>query len=183
MASSQHDLCAQPYARTTQWSQVSRPRSRTHRDPSRVKGAVREAPGHGADARSLRHPSPGDRPATTSTRVSSAARRPCRYASKIAQASRSPFRPRLRAASIRRSTSVSVKYSRGRYAAFGRRSGSVRFAVVGGGPVIAEFSCDWVRLKGPVFDYCELSEQFRGAFGGLGEKLRMIVKPLIRQSA
>ena len=48
-------------------------------------------------------------------------RSPCRYASKIAQASLAPLRPRLRAASINRSTSASVKYSLGLYAALGNR--------------------------------------------------------------
>src|SRR5262249_35853333 len=79
---------------------------------------------------------------------SSLALRPCRYANRIAAASLDPFRPRLRAASIRRSTSFSVKYSLTLYAALGNRVGSVRFAVVGDVSVIAQLAlrygdCVW----------------------------------------
>jgi hypothetical protein len=44
-------------------------------------------------------------------------------------ASRWPWRPCFRAASISASTSRSVRYSRGRSSAFGRRSGTVRFSM------------------------------------------------------
>jgi hypothetical protein len=54
-----------------------------------------------------------------------------RYASKIAALSLVELHPRLRAASINRSTSVSVKYSLCLYAAFGWRRGSVRFTAIG----------------------------------------------------
>jgi hypothetical protein len=72
---------------------------------------------------------------------SSCARRPWRYARSIAVASRAPFRPRFLAASINRSTSASVRYSRGRYAALGCRR-SVRFNAVGVVSVIFGLSCD-----------------------------------------
>src|SRR5262245_7466283 len=58
---------------------------------------------------------------------------------RIAAASLAPLRPRFLAASIKRSTSPSVRYSLGRYAEFGNRR-SVRFPVVGVSSDIADFS-------------------------------------------
>jgi hypothetical protein len=71
---------------------------------------------------------------------SSLARNPCRYANRIAAASLAPFLPRLRAASIKRSTSFSVRYSLTRYAELGNLLGSVRFTAVGDVSVMIELA-------------------------------------------
>src|SRR5215831_5530902 len=60
---------------------------------------------------------------------SSCARNPCRYANRIAAASLAPFHPRLRTASISRSTSFSVRYSRTRSSAVGVVFGSLLLAL------------------------------------------------------
>jgi hypothetical protein len=57
------------------------------------------------------------------------------------------LRPRLRAASISLSTSVSVRYSLCLYAAFGCRRGSVRFAAIGVVSVIDDLSRDGRCLR------------------------------------
>jgi hypothetical protein len=63
-----------------------------------------------------------------------AALHPCRYATKIIVASRCPYRPRSRAAFRSSSTSLGVRYSRGRRAALiCRRGGTVPFSMFGSG--------------------------------------------------
>jgi hypothetical protein len=54
--------------------------------------------------------------------------------------------------------------------------------VVGGTSVIAKFSSDWVRLEGLVFDFCELTEQFRCTFCGFGVQLWMLIQQLIGET-
>jgi hypothetical protein len=59
-------------------------------------------------------------------------RSPWRNATRIMVASRCPWRPRLRAASLRSSTSLTVRYSRGRrFRLTIRRGGTVPFAAIG----------------------------------------------------